>query len=170
MDTGQPPAIELIRAVLGRRAAGVAVVTTRAGDEQRGLTVSAWCSVTLDPPLVLACVEQVTTSHDLIERSRVFAVNILAREQEFLADRFAGRAIPVGPDFVGVPYQTAITGAPILAGSIGWLDCQVTEMHPAGTHSIVVGAVVAAGEAEEADLMTPLLLFRRRYTRPLDDS
>jgi flavin reductase (DIM6/NTAB) family NADH-FMN oxidoreductase RutF len=152
-----------VRAVLAHRAAGVAVVTTRLGEERRGLTVSAWCSAALDPPLVLVCVEQVTTSHDLIEQSRVFALTILAREQEFLADRFAGRAIPVGPTFDGVPHTEAVTGAPILGGGIGWLDCRVADIYPAGTHSIIVGAVVAAADSTEAAHLEPLISLRRRY-------
>ena len=160
---------EWVREVLAHRAAGVAVVTSRLGEELRGLTVSAWCSVALVPPLVLACVELVTNTHEAIEQSRIFAVTMLAREQEFLADRFAGRAIPAGPTFAGIPYRLAATGAPILAGGIGWLDCRVVAMHPGGTHSIVVGEVVAAGMAEDAASMAPLLYLRRSYTRPAEE-
>jgi flavin reductase (DIM6/NTAB) family NADH-FMN oxidoreductase RutF len=159
-----------VREVLAHRAAGVAVMTTRLGEERRGLTVSAWCSVSLEPPLVLACVERVTATHALVAHSGVFALTILAREQEALADRFAGRLIAVGPDFAGVPHFAAVTGAPLLAGGIGWLDCRVVASYPAGTHSIVVGEVVAAAQAEAADSMAPLLYLRRRYTAPGDDA
>lgn len=160
---------ERVRAVLAHRAAGVAVVTTRLGEERRGLTVTAWCSVALEPPLVLVCVEQVTTSHELIARGGIFALTILAREQELLADRFAGRAIPVGPTFADVPHTAAVTGAPLLTGGIGWLDCRVVASYPAGTHSIVVGHVLAAGLAADADALSPLISVRRRYTEPSDE-
>jgi flavin reductase (DIM6/NTAB) family NADH-FMN oxidoreductase RutF len=160
---------EHVRAVLAHRAAGVAVVTSRLGDERRGLTVSAWCSVALAPPLVLVCVEQITASHDLIARSGLFALTILAREQEALADRFAGRAIPVGPDFAGVAHFAAATGAPLLTGGVGWLDCRVVASHPAGSHSIVVGEVIAAAMPDDADALAPLLYLRRRYTGPAEE-
>ena len=169
MEAGWGASAEAVRAVLTHRAAGVAVVTTRVGEERRGLTASAWCSVALEPPLVLVCIEQITTSHGFIEESGIFALTLLAREQEFLADRFAGQALPVGPEFADVPHTEAVTGAPLLDGGIGWLDCRVVAMHPAGTHSIVVGEVVAAGEAEGAASMAPLLYLRRRYTQPADD-
>jgi flavin reductase (DIM6/NTAB) family NADH-FMN oxidoreductase RutF len=166
------PAIEwsarpaAVRAVLSHRAAGVAVLTTCLDDERRGLTVTAWCSVSLDPPLVLACIERVTTSHDLIERAGHFGLTLLAREQELLADRFAGRALPVGPDFHGVPTVTAVTGVPLLAGGLGWLDCRVVGQLAGGDHTIFLGEVVAAATAEDADQRAPLLSLRRRYTRP----
>jgi flavin reductase (DIM6/NTAB) family NADH-FMN oxidoreductase RutF len=158
-----------VREVLAHRAAGVAVVTTRVGDELRGLTVTAWCSASLDPPLVLVCVEAVTASHEAIVDSGAFGLTILAREQEALADRFAGRAIPVGPDFAGVPHMRAVTGAPLLIGGIGWLDCRVVANHPAATHSIVVGEVVAAAAADDADALAPLIYLRRRYVQPTDE-
>jgi flavin reductase (DIM6/NTAB) family NADH-FMN oxidoreductase RutF len=158
-----------VREVLAHRAAGVAVVTTRDGDELHGLTVSAWCSASLDPPLVLACVEAVTASHAAIVGSGAFGLTILAREQEALADRFAGRAIPVGPDFAGVPFVQAVTGAPLLLGGIGWLDCRVVASHPAGTHTVFVGEVVAAASAADADALAPLIYLRRRYVQPSDE-
>lgn len=170
MERGWETSPEAVRAVLAHRAAGVAVVTARLDDELHGLTVSAWCSVSLTPPLVLACVEQVTSTHALIAASGAFAVTMLARAQEFLADRFAGRAIPVGPTFAGVPYRTAVTGAPLLEGGIGWLDCRVAAMYPAGTHSIVLGEVVACGQAAAAGTMAPLLSLRRAYTQPAEEA
>jgi flavin reductase (DIM6/NTAB) family NADH-FMN oxidoreductase RutF len=69
-----------------------------------------------------------------------------------------------------VAHFAAVTGAPLLAGGIGWLDCRVVASYPAGTHSIVVGEVVAAAQAEAADSMAPLLYLRRRYTAPGDDA
>jgi flavin reductase (DIM6/NTAB) family NADH-FMN oxidoreductase RutF len=158
-----------VREALAHRAAGVVVVTARVGDELHGLTVTAWCSASLDPPLILVCVEAVTASHAAIAAGGAFGLTILAREQEALADRFAGRAIPVGSDFAGAPYMQAVTGAPLLAGGIGWLDCRVVARHPAGTHTIFVGEVVAAASAAAADALPPLIYLRRRYVQPSDE-
>ena len=152
----------LFRQVMSHFASGVTVVTTRLGDTLRGLTVNAFCSLSLEPMLVLVCIDQVAQSRHLISGSGIFAVNILSWRQQFLADRFAGRALPVDDAFSDVPYNTAATGAPIVDGSLAWLDCRVVQSLPAGDHVIFVGEVEAAGLDESQE---PLLYYQSRFSR-----
>jgi flavin reductase (DIM6/NTAB) family NADH-FMN oxidoreductase RutF len=148
------------RRILSRLATGVTVVTTvEPGGEPRGLTASAVVSVSLDPPLLLACVERASDTHDCIERAGAFAVNILGEGGEALAARFAGASAPT--KFVAVEHGRAETGAPILAGALAWADCRLWASHEGGDHTIFVGEVVAGG-AGDGD---PLLHFLGGYAR-----
>ena len=150
------------REAMRRLATGVAVVTTRLEGKLYGITVNAFCSVSLDPPLVLVCIDQLSRARSLIAESHVFAISILSWQQQFVADRFAARAPLVDTAFTGVPYRIAITGAPVLARSLAWADCQLSQTVPAGDHAIFVGAVVAVGvEADDE----PLLFYNARFER-----
>ncbi len=150
------------RRVMGRFASGVTVVTMAHNGELRGITVSAFCLVSFKPPLVLVCIDRLAQSHELIEASQAFAVSILSDRHEFLSERFASRAPLVDEAFTGVPYRVAVTGAPILDGCLGWLDCRLWASYGGGDHTIFVGEVVAAGLGEERE---PLLYFRHQYRR-----
>lgn len=152
-----PP--RLFRRVLGRLAAGVAVVTTREGDRPRGMTATAVCSVSLDPPLVLACLDRTSNTHAAVAASRIYALNLLAEGDEALARRFA-RDDPT--KFEGLELGSAATGAPLLAEALAWCDCRVTEAVGAGDHTIFVGRVEAAGVGE-AGGRRPLVYYRGRY-------
>jgi flavin reductase (DIM6/NTAB) family NADH-FMN oxidoreductase RutF len=125
-----------------RWATGVTVVTTRAGDRIHGMTVSAFSEVSLDPPLVLVCVDKTSNTRSVISESKVFAVNILERGQADLSTRFAAKE-DEDRRFSGVDYQTGETGAPLLAGTVANLDCRLTDTHEAGDHFIFIGEVVA---------------------------
>jgi 3-hydroxy-9,10-secoandrosta-1,3,5(10)-triene-9,17-dione monooxygenase reductase component len=136
-------------------------VTTVHGGQLRGVTVSAFSAVSLNPPLVMMCLANEAESKEWIVESGVFAVNILSDEQEFLSERFAARAPIVNARFDGAPYHTAITGSPILDGSVGWYDCRVEATHDGGDHTIFVGRVVAIGYGAEGK--QPLVYFANRY-------
>lgn len=148
------------REVLGHLAAGVAVVTSRAGDgEPRGLTATAVCSVSLDPPLVLACIDHDSSTFRAIRASGVYAINLLGREHASLAALFSeGDADKFGD----LDHREASTGAPVLETAVGYCDCRVERAVDAGDHTIFVGAVEEArllsGEAQE-----PLLYHLGRY-------
>ena len=158
-----PPVDEAsFREAMSRLATGVAVVTTSLEGKLYGVTVNAFCSVSLDPPLVLVCIDQLSRSRHLIAESHVFAVSILSWQQQFVADRFAARAPLVDTAFTGVPYSIAITGAPVLARSLAWADCQLSQSLTAGDHAILVGAVIAAGVAGDGE---PLLFYSGRFER-----
>ena len=155
------PQEQLFRAVMSRFATGVTVVTTMSGGRPFGLTVSSFCSVSLEPRLVLVSIDQAALSRPHVADSGVFAVNILSSQQQFLADRFAGRGPLVDGKFDGVPYRTVTTGSPILEGALGWVDCRVVDRVPAGDHVLFIGEVVETGIDESAE---PLVYFHRRFT------
>jgi flavin reductase (DIM6/NTAB) family NADH-FMN oxidoreductase RutF len=150
-------------AVMRRFAAGVTVVTTVDDGAYLGITVSAFCLVSLEPPLVLVCLHNHSQALDAIRASGVFAVTVLSNQQEFLSEMFAGRAPRADPAFSAIRHRTLVTGAPVLTGGLAWLDCRVQQDIPAGDHAILIGTVVAAGAAAEQE--DPLLYFGSQYRR-----
>jgi flavin reductase (DIM6/NTAB) family NADH-FMN oxidoreductase RutF len=137
---------------------GVAVLTTRALDgTPHGLTVNAFCSLSLNPPLVLVAVDRASRLLQVFERSGHFAINFLALAQRDLSVRFS--EIPEGR-FSGVPWLPGAEGAPIIEGIIGSIECRTTQIVDAGDHRALIGEVIAAhiGEGE------PLVFFRSAYT------
>ena len=155
-----------LRKIRGLFSTGVTVVTTVHEGRLRGITVSAFASISLEPPLVMIVLAREAGTCEMIEASRLFAVNILSDDQEFLSERFAARAPIVNEKFEGVPYETAVTGAPILPESIAWYDCQVETTYDGGDHLIIIGRVVAIGFGAEA--RQPLLYYANRYARLKD--
>src|SRR5262245_44673085 len=130
---------------MGHFASGVTVVTTRLGDELFGMTASAVASLSLDPPLVLIAVDKNAQIYKPIKDAGFFALNILSAEQEHLSRRFATR----GPkEFGDLALSTAVTGAPLLEGSLAYVDCRVHDVLPGGDHDIFAGLIVA-GDARE---------------------
>ena len=158
---GEPITDQTLRKMRSLFASGVAVVTTVHEGKLRGITVSAFASVSLDPPLVLICLASESESKDWIAEGGIFAVNLLSDEQEFLSERFAARAPIVNARFDGVSYHTALTGSPILADSLAWYDCRTEATHDGGDHTIFIGRVEAVGYGAEGK--QPLLYFANRY-------
>lgn len=145
------------RRVLGHFAAGVTVVTTVGRDGvPYGLTATAFTSVSLDPPLVLVCIDKRSESLPHIQDSQSFAVNFLAFEQQELSRRFATTG---GDKFAGLDLGRAATGAPVLAQAIGFVDCRVVNTIEAGDHFLFIGQV----EAADARSAQPLLYFSGAY-------
>ncbi len=145
------------RNALSRFASGVSVVTTRNSEGKfYGITVSAFCSVSLFPPLVLVCIEKSTASHFAFGESRAFVVNVLESSQVDLSERFAA---PAPDKFEEVDCSTGIDGIPLLKGALANIECRVTGVHDAGDHTIFVGEVErsAVGDGD------PLLYFRGGY-------
>jgi flavin reductase (DIM6/NTAB) family NADH-FMN oxidoreductase RutF len=149
------------RRVIGHFASGVAVVTSCRDDGSPcGLTASAVASVSLDPTMVLVCVDRGSESHACIERAGVYAVNVLEDGRgETLARRFA--EMPAPDRFRGTAWHPERSGAPVLDEALAWLDCRVESAFPAGDHTIFVGEVLSA-DAREG---TPLLYYRGGYGR-----
>ena len=128
------------RHALGQFATGITVVTTRdRAGHPLGLTVSAFCSVSLDPPLVLVCVDARSETHAAFVESKVFGVSILAEGQEPISERFAraGRA-----KFADLHLVTGEHGAALVPGALAHLECGLAAAHPAGDHTIYVGKVL----------------------------
>lgn len=148
------------RRILGHLPTGVTVVAAvDAAGDPRGLTASAVTSASLDPPLVLVCVERVSDTHDCIERAGAFAISVLGDASEALARRFAD--YPTDEKFDGVAYRIESTGAPVLESALAWVECRLWATYDGGDHSIFVGEVVAG----DADAGSPLLYFRGGYGR-----
>jgi len=149
------------RRIMGHLVTGVAVVTTVDPETGRpcGLTANAVASVSLNPTLVLACVERDADTHDCIERAGVFAINVLREQDERVSRRFA--SWDVDAKFEGVAFHAETTGAPVLDEALAWVDCRVHAAHDGGDHTIYVGAV----EAGDAGMGVPLLYYRGGYGR-----
>ncbi|WP_069801643.1 flavin reductase family protein [Thermogemmatispora onikobensis] len=136
---------EFFRHVLGQFATGVTVVTTRGSAGLVGLTVNAFCSVSLDPPLVLVCIDLKSRTLQAIRESRIFAINILSEGQEELARCFALPSEERYRYFCHAPYHLGITGAPLLEGTLGFVEARLVADYPGGDHAILLGEVVALG-------------------------
>ncbi|HEX6630689.1 MAG TPA: flavin reductase family protein [Gemmatimonadaceae bacterium] len=147
------------RAVLGRFAAGVTVVTAL-GDDGRdaGMTVTAFCSLSLEPTLILVCIAHDASLHPLLREGTPFAVNILAAGQEALSRRFSG---PDPNRFDGVGYTRGRTGVALLDDVLAWVECRVVHLYPGGDHTICVGQV----ESGEVRPERPLLYYRGGYAQ-----
>ncbi len=149
------------RRLMARWATGVAVVTSRGPDGDVGMTVNALLSVSLDPPTLLVSLAHQADSTPVIEKSRLFAACFLAADQQAMSERFA-RAAPSAEKFEGLSVRRGVTGAPLLEGTLGSVECRVTTTVPAGDHLLVLGRVV--GVTPGADGL-PLLFFRRGYAQ-----
>jgi flavin reductase (DIM6/NTAB) family NADH-FMN oxidoreductase RutF len=156
---------ERFRDVLGCLAGGVCVIATRDPEGlPRGLTATAVCSVSLDPPLVLVCLDSGSQTHAAITTSGFFAVTFLGAEDSSVAERFAGDD---EDKFRGVPTGERITGAPVLEAGLGYCDCAVVKEVAAGDHTVFIGRVEAAGLSERAGgSVAPLLHYRGAYLVP----
>jgi flavin reductase (DIM6/NTAB) family NADH-FMN oxidoreductase RutF len=157
VESTMPVNSETFRRALGRFASGVTVVTTSDGTQRAGLTVSAFCSVSLTPPYILVCIDQRSQAIDILRRSCRFAVNFLAEEQSDLSTHFASKL----PDkFSGVPYRLGALGVPLLDDTLGYLECTLVQEIPAGDHFIYVGQVEYA---DVNDAKRPLLYYHSQY-------
>ena len=139
---------DFFRQVMGHFATGVTVVTTRSQETLAGLTVNAFCSVSLNPPLVLICVDLTSATLPVIRESGVFAVNILTDKQEYLSRCFATSSRERYECFCNAGYHVAATGAPIIDDTLAFVDARVVAEYPAGDHVIFLGQVEAMGIAD----------------------
>ncbi len=146
------------RQLLGRFATGVAVLAIRLPDGRpAGMTVNSLASVSLDPPLVAACIAHGADLHDALAASPGFALSILGEGQEALSRRFSGARTD---RFAGVAHRPSPGGHPILDGALAWIECAHYAAVPGGDHTILLGRVVR-GEAGDG---APLIFYRGGYT------
>jgi flavin reductase (DIM6/NTAB) family NADH-FMN oxidoreductase RutF len=147
------------RAVLGRFPSGVTVVTTKDKDgSDQGMTVSAFCSVSLDPPLILVSIEKSASAYEALTKAAGFIVNILSAEQEQLARRFSIIDID---RFEGVGFTRSSSGCAILDDVLGMLECRRHSLYEGGDHTIILGEV----ETTRVESGTPLLYYRGGYAQ-----
>lgn len=150
------------RAVVGRFATGVTVVTTLLDGAQHAMTCSSFTSVSLEPVLVLFCAEKVARFHDAVLVSGTWAVSVLATGQEDLSRRFAVRGRPLEDQFSGVPFSPGpVTGAAVVAGAIAALECRTVATLDGGDHTVVLGEVLAVDVPDRGG--APLLYYEGRY-------
>lgn len=153
---------EQYRDVLRHFPSGVTIVAIQAGGQRHGLTVSAFASISPKPPLIMVAVDHRHTAYTLLERAdAVFSVNILGEEQAALSNRFAWTKD--ADRFAEGSWTTAVTGAPVLADAVAWLDCTVYARFAAGTHTVYVGEVQACSTPQPD--MPPLVYWNRDYRR-----
>ena len=146
------------RDVLGLFATGVTVVTSISNGEPVGMTCQSFSSVSLSPPLVMFCPARTSRAWPLMHRAGFFCVNILAAGQDDLSN---GMATKGANKFEGVAWSPAKSGAPLIDGVAGYVDCAIHAVYEAGDHYVVIGRVQDLGAGEGP---TPLLFHRGRYT------
>ncbi len=149
---------EMLKVIMRNYPTGVTIVTTTYNNEYYGLTVNSFTSLSLDPPLVLIAIGKGLTSHEAIDRSNVYAVNILPDDMKDLAIKFA--TAPREERFRGLKVRFAKTGSPIIEGAIAYLDCRVIAKYPGGDHTIFIGEVV---DAQVMNNKLPLIYYNRGY-------
>jgi flavin reductase len=154
----------LLRKVFGRFATGVTVVAA-GGPEPRGMTANSFTSVSIQPPLVLVCVNRNAAIHQAVLASGSFAVSVLSAQQEYVARYFADHSRPRGDaEFDAVDWSPAPrTGAPVLHEALAWLDCRLATSYEGGDHTIFLGSVLASGFGSADDA---LLFFGGDFHRP----
>lgn len=153
---------EQLRNAMRQWATGVAIVTATHNGISHGMTVSSFTSVSLTPPQVLISLAQNTRTHALVRESKFFGVSLLAQGQQDISDRFAGRMTDDQDRLAGLETFTLETGVPLLQGGLAHFDCRVIATFTSGTHTIFIGAVLAAQGQPDAD---PLLYYNRDYRR-----
>lgn len=144
-------------------ASGVAVIGTRQGDLVYAITISSFSSLSLDPPLVLACIANTNRLPPMVRACGRFAISLLSKDQDVASSALAKSGREPGAT-LGVPESATATGMPIVAGAMAYLDCELHADLPVGDHTILVGRVTAAVSRADGE---PLLYYRRKY-RTLD--
>lgn len=156
------PDIALFRRAVGRFATGVCVVSTLTGGRDHAMTANAFTSVSLDPLLVLVCVEQDSRFHDAVLDAGVWGVSVLDERARGAAEWLATPGRPLVGQLDPVPHHRgAVTGVALVDAALATLECRTTSAHLAGDHVIVVGEVVSVGLAPEGH--GPLLYHRSSY-------
>jgi flavin reductase (DIM6/NTAB) family NADH-FMN oxidoreductase RutF len=164
MSPPPPLAVDTLafRQALSQLASGVTVVTTRTPDgTARGLTVTAFCSVSLDPPLVLISIDNRSEAHEGFAAG-AFAVSLLSEEQEDVSRRFA---VPGPLKFTDHEYEASASGLVLVPGALAHLECRVVATVPAGDHTLYLGQV----EETRVRAGRPLVYFGRGYRRLLEE-
>jgi flavin reductase (DIM6/NTAB) family NADH-FMN oxidoreductase RutF len=148
-----------LRNVFGAFATGVTIITTiDATGKPFGLTANSYTSLSLDPPLVLVCVDKKVDCYACFDQSKVFVVNILSEGQDQLSTRFATKGIE---KFEGVAVRQGSLGVPLLEGALAHIECKVASAYEGGDHTIYVGEVQTASVSDTR----PLLFFKGKYNR-----
>ena len=150
-----------VRDAFARHAGGVVVVSARVAAGFRGLTATSFIPVSLEPPLVAIALDHHAATRDAVLDGGVFSVSVLEAAQEFVADRFAGRAPLVSASWSEVAHFPGANGLPVIAGAAAWFECGVAKVVEAGDHDLVIGSITGCGLGTG----DPLLLWERGFWR-----
>jgi len=150
------------RQTLSQFVSGITIVTTQFHGQCHGTTVSSFCSLSLDPPLILVCLNHQSASNALIQASSTFGVNILAEGEAWMAKQFAHRE---ASKFANVAYHNGTLGTPLLDDALATLECRLIAHYPGGDHTIFLGEVIALQRNPEK---RPLVYFDSQYARIMD--
>ena len=147
---------DLFKELMRRFAAGVTLVTFNENKKFGGLTVSSFCSLSMDPPLVLICIDRKIASHESLEKTDVFGVNICNSEQGKLAWDFASSKIDKNELIKSLPHTLTKLGTPLLEGCLATMECKITQRYDGGDHTIFIGQVEEGKFDEDAE---PLVYY-----------
>lgn len=156
-----PDLVDTLKTLMRSFPQGVTLVTAQGDEGPFGVTVSAFTSISLAPPIVMVSMMKGTKAHDVITSARHFAVSLLSSDQDQLSERFAGRSATHSFDFQGLPIKMGGNGSPVLETAVWHIECTRLESHDAGDHTMVMGGVTAAEMSHDAP---PLVYFKRNYT------
>ncbi len=155
------------RRTMAHFATGVTVVTTVLEGGFYGLTVSAFCSISLEPPLILVSIDKKAQTYPILTVSRACGVNILTAQQQYLSERFARKDTGEGKNFADIKLHTGETGVPLFDEAMAYLECRVVAEYEAGDHTLLLGEVIDLHYNDTLDVdrhePQPLLYFRSRY-------
>jgi flavin reductase (DIM6/NTAB) family NADH-FMN oxidoreductase RutF len=153
---------EKLRHAMRAWTTGVAIVTSIYEGQQYGMTVNSFTSISLEPPLICVTLKRLTHTHDLVVKSGMFSVTILAASQKELSDRFAGKLPNIVNRFAGVQTETISLDSPVFKDGMAYFDCNVLSSMPVGENTLFIAEVVdARGEGEGE----PLVYHNREYWR-----
>jgi len=150
----------LFRAAARQVASGVTVVTATFGERSHAVTATAFCTLSLDPPLVLLALDRAGQLLKLVRGAHHIGVNVLGRNQQHLGEWAATRGRQIGRTLPDVDTFLGVTGAPLIAGTIAWFDCAVESESEHGDHALVVARVVEAWAGPEGE---PLVYYQGTY-------
>lgn len=153
------------KGALGSWAAGVTIVTTKDSGQVYGLTVSSFASLSVDPLLILVCIQNSNRLAEMAQSSQHFGVSILAQGQDEISTFFAKSGRDPVPSYDHIETAEWHTGSPLISGAIAQLDCKLHEAVPGGDHTILIGKVVGATSDPSKE---PLIYYRRGYRKLTD--
>ncbi|MBT3240395.1 MAG: flavin reductase [Chloroflexi bacterium] len=159
----EPLSEKQIREVMRNWATGVTVVTSNHSNQNHGMTVSSFSSISLEPPLVMIALERSTRTRQLVIDSKAFGITILSENQQEISNQFAGWVTDEGDRFEGLETFTLDSKSPMIKGGLGYMDCKVESVYEVGTHTLIIGEVTSIKINEGNGTSDPLLYFNQKY-------
>ena len=151
---------EKLRAAMRAWSAGVTVVTAVHEGHKHGMTVNSFTSISLEPAMITISLRASTRTHELVSKSGAFGLTILSAEQSDISNLFSGQVASAEDRFANLKTETMVTGSPLIAGGLAWMDCRVVQTFDAGMNTLFIAEVLAAHEANDGP---PLIYHNRKY-------